>query len=191
MCALVNPRMSEQEYLAFERASEIKHEYFAGELFAMSGASEAHNLISGNVVTNLNIQLRNRQCLVYPSDMRVRVSATGLYTYPDISVACGKPQFADDQFDTLLNPALLVEVLSPSTERYDRGRKFQDYRLLPSLQEYLLIAQDAPRIEHYLRQPDESWRLTDTQGLESSLVLPTLGCTLALAEIYLKVTFES
>ena len=191
MCALVNPRMSEQDYLAFERASEIKHEYFAGEIFAMSGASRAHNLICANTISILANHLREKPCELYPSDMRVRVSATGLYTYPDISVVCGKPQFADDRFDTLVNPTLLVEVLSPSTERYDRGRKFQDYRLLPSLQEYLLIAQDAPRIEHYLRQPDESWRLTDSQGLESSLILPTLDCTLALAEIYLKVTFES
>lgn len=149
--------MTEAEYLTFERASELKHEFLAGQVFAMTGASKAHNLISGSTYVTLYNQLRGRPCNLFPSDMRVKVTATGLHTYPDLSVVCGEAQFSDDEFDTLLNPTVIIEVLSPSTERYDRGKKFQHYRELPSLREYVLIAQDSLRVECYLRQESGSW----------------------------------
>jgi Uma2 family endonuclease len=182
-------RMTEAEYLEFERASEWKHEFIDGEVLAMTGASRAHNLICTTTSFLLYSQLRGRSCEIYSTDMRVKVEATGLYTYPDISVVCGDPQFADDEFDTLLNPTVLIEVLSPSTERYDRGRKFQHYRELPSLREYVLIAQDSPRIERYLRQKDGVWQFTDAKEPEASLELTSIGCTLALAEVYEQVDF--
>ena len=134
--------MTEAEYLAFERASLLKHEYIGGEVFAMTGASEAQSLISVNLIASLKNQLRGRPCKVYPGHMRLKIEVTGLYTYPDISVVCGEARFADAAFDTLLNPTLIIEILSPSTERHDRGRKFQGYRLLASLQEAAGICAD-------------------------------------------------
>ena len=184
-------RMTEAEYLAFERASDIRHEYLDGHVYAMTGASRAHNLISTYTAASLINQLRGRPCEVYASDMRVRVSATGLYTYPDVTVVYGNPQFADSALDTLLNPVLVIEVLSPSTESYDRGKKFQHYRQLESLREYVLISQDSPRVERFLRQDDGTWLLTDAAGLDASLELASVACTLALAEVYEKVTFEA
>lgn len=182
--------MSETEYLEFERASDTKHEYFAGEVFAMSGASEAYNLISVNLITSLKTQLKGKSCKVYGSDMRVKIEATRLYTYPDVSVVCDKAEFADKIFDTLTNPTILIEILSPSTERYDRGKKFQDYRELTSLREYLLVAQSSPRIEHYLLMDDGKWTLTDTKGIDASLILPSINCTLSLSDVYDLVEFE-
>jgi Uma2 family endonuclease len=181
--------MTEAEYLVFERTSDVKHEFFAGEVFAMTGASEAHNLICANMITTLKNQLRGRPCKVYPSDMRVKIEAARLYTYPDISVVCGEAQFADEMLDTLVNPMVIIEVLSPSTERYDRGKKFQQYRDLPSLQEYVLITQDGPRIERFRLQETGIWEFTDAKGLEASLELSSIGCVLALAEVYEQVTF--
>lgn len=191
MSALPEPiqRMTEAEYLAFERASELRHEYFAGEILAISGASEAHNLISGSTFAALYGQLRGRPCKIYGSDMRVKAPATGLYTYPDLSVVCGEARFADNEFDTLLNPIAIIEVLSLSTEAYDRGRRFQHYRRIETLREYLLIAQDSPRIEHYLRRDDGAWLLTEAHGLDAALDLPAIGCALALADVYEQVTF--
>lgn len=184
-------RMSETEYLAFDRASEIKHEFFAGEIFAMTGASEAHNLICTSVSFLLYSQLRSRPCELYRGSMRVRVAAAGLYAYPDLSVVCGEAQFADAHNDTLLNPTVIIEVLSPTTEGYDRGRKFQQYRALASLREYILIAQDSPRIERYLRLDDDTWQLSDASGMDATIALSSIGCALALAEVYERVTFES
>jgi Uma2 family endonuclease len=181
--------MSPEEYLKFERESEIKHEYLDGEIFAMTGASERHILIVGSTHFSLYGQLDNRPCKVYMSDMRVRVKGTGYYTYPDISVVCGDAEFEDDVIDTLLNPNVIIEVLSPSTEIYDRGKKFQQYRELDSLQEYVLIAQDSMRIEHYLRQ-GEKWILTDARGQDAIVALPSIDCKLALRDAYAKVTFE-
>ena len=183
--------MTEVEYLAFERASEIKHEFLDGQVYAITGASRAHNIVCLNVAASLHTQLRQKPYETYPSHMRLKVQASGLYTYPDVTIVCGEPQFADGEFDTLLNPTLLIEVLSPSTESYDRGKKFQQYRQLESLQEYVLIAQDGPCIEHFLRQPDsDTWVLQDAAGLDTSLQLMSIGCTLALADVYEKVTFE-
>lgn len=175
------------EYLARERLSETKHEYFAGEIFAMAGASRAHNLITANVIAALHAQLKHRPCTTYPSDMRLKVEATGLYTYPDVSVVCGEAMFDDEQQDTLLNPTLIVEVLSKSTENYDRGEKFRQYRRLTSLQEYLLVAQDTYHIEHYVRQPDNQWLLSETNEVEDAIHLPSITCSLELADVYAKV----
>ena len=177
-----------EEYLRMERASEIKHEYYNGEIFAMSGASENHNIVVGSTYSALYGQLRKRPCQIYPSDMRVRIPATGLYTYPDISVVCGTPEFEDDGVDTLINPTIIIEVLSSSTEQYDRGRKFQHYRTIDSLQEYILIAQDGVRIEHFARQGNQ-WILTDAKTINSVLSLPSIECTLALSDVYEKVNF--
>lgn len=183
--------MSEVEYLAFERASEFKHEYVDGEIFAMAGASEAHNLICTGASFVLYSQLRGRQCKVYPSDMRLKVQATGDQHYPDISVVCGEPRFADDVFDTLLNPTVIIEVLSPSSEAYDRGKKFQSYRQLTSLREYLLISQDSPHVERYLLNENDKWELTEASGLDSSVELTSIDCVMALADVYEKVDFSS
>jgi Uma2 family endonuclease len=182
--------MTPEAYLEFERASEMKHEYFGGEVFAMTGASRNHNRIVANMLASLHGQLRKRPCEVYPSDMRVKTRSTILYTYPDISIVCGEPQFEDEVLDTLLNPTVIIEVLSPSTERYDRGRKFQHYRTLLSLQEYVLIAQDSYRIERYLRQPNDEWLFSDFTAINSTLELTSIQCQLALADVYEKVTFE-
>jgi Uma2 family endonuclease len=178
-----------QEYLAFERQSAEKHEFLNGEIYLMTGATANHNLIVGNIYASLHSQLRQRPCVVYPSDMKVR--AGGLYTYPDVSVVCDTPRFEDAQRDVLLNPTVIVEVLSPTTENYDRGKKFQLYRALDSLQEYVLVAQDSVRIERYLRQPDGQWLFADAADLETRLELPSIGCSLLLSDVYEKVMFES
>ena len=172
--ALPEDVMTPEAYLAFERTSAEKHEYFDGEVYAMTGASATHNLIVGNVVASLHAQLRQKPCLVYPSDMRVKTPSTILYTYPDVSVVCSEPQFEDPAADTLLNPVVIIEVLSPSTERYDRGKKFQHYRMLGSLQEYVLIAQDSYRIERFTRQPDDNWLLADAAEIGATLQLTSI-----------------
>jgi Uma2 family endonuclease len=169
------------EYLAFERESPYKSEYYAGEIFALAGASRRHNLISANVIIALGIQLRGRTCTVYPSDMRVKVSETGLYTYPDALVVCGRELFDDREQDTLLNPTVIFEVLSVSTK---------NYRTLESLQEYLLISQDFCHVEHYLRQDDSQWLLSDADDLQSVIQLPSIDCALALPDVYDKVDLE-
>jgi len=183
------PYLSPEDYLALERSAEFKSEYFDGEIFAMAGASESHNLIVINTIRELSIQLKKRPCKVYANDMRVRVSPTGLITYPDVMVVCGQAQFDDSHLDTLLNPTLIVEVLSDSTEAYDRGRKFEHYRKLESLAEYVLITQHRPHVESYRRQPDQRWVLAESDGLDSSLPLDAIDCELVLAEIYDKVEF--
>jgi len=176
-----------EEYLALERQAQCKSEYYAGEIFAMAGASRWHNLIVTNVLRELSLQLKGRPCTTYPSDMRVKVSPTGLYTYPDVTVVCGEAQFEDNQQDTLLNPTLIVEVFSESTEAYDRGGKFAHYRKLTSLMEYVLITQTKPHIEHYLRQPDNRWLLSEAESLHDTIHLPSIDCRLVLAEVYDKV----
>ena len=180
-------RITPEEYLAIERQAAYKSEYFNGEMFAMSGASPRHGLIVTNVVAELRRQLKQRPCTVYSTDLRVKVSPTGLYTYPDVIVVGDQPQFDDEQKDTLLNPTLLVEVFSESTKDYDRGEKFEHYRSLTSLAEYVLIAQDKPHFEHFVRQPDNRWLLAETNHLEDTIYLPSIACDLALSEIYDKV----
>jgi Uma2 family endonuclease len=181
-------RLTPAEYLAHERQADTKSEYYNGALLAMASASRSHNLIVANMTGELRAQLRGRACEVYPADMRVKVSETGLYTYPDVVVVCGEPAFEDEHVDTLLNPTLIVEVLSPSTEAYDRGEKFAQYRKLASLHEYLMIAQDRFRIEHYVRQGKGQWLLTEASDLGDTVHLPSIGCDLQLSEAYDRVT---
>jgi Uma2 family endonuclease len=189
MTAVPKTYVTPEEYLAGERLAEIKSEYYDGEIFAMSGGTREHSLIAANVIAELGSQLRESPCEVHTSDMRVQVAEGGPDTYPDVSVVCGEAEFADAEKDTLLNPTMIVEVLSPSTEAWDRGGKFERYQQMVSLQEYVLIAQDRPRVERYMRQGDGQWLLTVTIGLESVLSLPSIECVLALAEVYRKVTF--
>lgn len=186
---LVSPasRMTPEEYLEAERSAETKSEYFAGEVFAVAGAGEAHNLVVANLIVSLGTQLRRRPCRIYPSDLRVLVSETGLYTYPDVVVVCGEPRFLDEKRDTLLNPTLLVEVLSETTEGYDRGKKFEHYRRIDSLQEYVLVSPVAPRVERFLRQEGGTWLFSEASGLEETAELPSIGCALPLTEVYEKI----
>jgi Uma2 family endonuclease len=183
--------LTPEQYLEIERLAERKSEYFNGEMFLMAGAKEAHNLLVANLVREIGQQLRSRPCRVYPSDMRVRVSATGLYTYPDVIAVCGPPRFLDDQKDTLLNPDLIVEVLSPSTEAYDRGRKFEQYKSLESLREYLLVVSDRVHADLYARQTDGRWLLTSADRMEDSLTLESVGAQLTMADLYEKVEFSA
>lgn len=189
MLSLPKVRVTPEEYLALDRQSEYKHEYFDGEIFAMTGASRKHNIISVNVATSLNSQLTDRDCEVYASDMRVKVSPTGLYAYPDV-VVCGSPQFEDKEIDTLLNPTVILEVLSKTTEGYDRGDKFEHYRSIESLSEVVLIAQDKHHIEHYRRQEGSQWILTETNSLQDKIELASINCELALSDIYKKVSID-
>lgn len=182
---------SPEEYLALERSCEAKHEYYNGESFEMGRVSADHVLVVTNLVGELGSQCKGGPCTVYSSALRVRVAPTGLYTYPDVIVLCDEPRFSDEQEDTLVNPALIIEVLSESTKDYDRGRKFEQYRAIDSFVEYLLIAQDRPHVEHYTRQPDGSWLLHETNNLEDTIHLTSVRCSLRMAEIYLKLGFSS
>jgi len=184
-------RSTPEEYLALERASAYKSEYYNGEIFAMSGASRRHVLIVTNLVTQLATQLKKRDCEVYSADMRLKIEATRSYTYPDVIVVCEEPLFSDEQKDTLINPNVIVEVLSDSTQGYDRGGKFEQYRTLESFKEYLLISQDKPHVEHFVRQADNRWLLRETNKMEDSIELSSIDCTLPLAEIYDKVDLHA
>lgn len=191
MAAQPRTGTSVEEYLAFERASAEKHEYRDGEIVAMVGASYAHNLIAMNIGASLHTRLRGKPCRVLPSDLRVQIPGKRFYTYPDLTVTCGQPHFSDDPQDTLLNPQIIVEVLSPSTEAYDRGMKFRHYRSIESLQEYVLIEQVSQRIEHFVRQANDLWLLSDATGPDATLHLPTIDCTIPLSEIYEEVVFAA
>lgn len=175
-----------EEYLAIDRPAPFKSEFHDGHIYAMVDASREHNLVSVNISRELSQQLKGRPCETYANDMRVKGARANKYHYPDIAVVCGTPQLEDQHGDTLLNPTVLIEVLSDSTEAYDRGEKFADYRKLASLREYLLVAQHIPSIERYFRQ-GEAWILTEAEGLENSIAIESIGCTLALSEVYDKV----
>jgi Uma2 family endonuclease len=190
MIAHPYPKATAQEYLTQERQAQTKSEYIDGDIVAMTGASRRHNLIALNIAASLHSQLRSRPCEIYMGDMRVAVDQAEFYTYPDVVVVCGDPQFLDTELDTLLNPTLIVEVLSPSTASYDRGEKFNRYRQLPSLQEYLIVAQDAPALEHYRRQSQRQWILVDITDWETPVELLSIQCQLALKDIYEKVNFD-
>jgi len=180
--------ISEDEYLKQEISSEIKSEYFRGEVFAMAGASMEHNLIVANIIIELGLQLKNKPCRVYPSDMRLKVEKTGLYTYPDVMVVCDKKEeFVDNKKNTLLNPDVIIEVLSDSTESYDRGEKFFNYRQLDSLKEYVLVWQKRQKIEKYSRVNSTMWTLTETDEQNQAILLDSIGCTLDMANVYDKV----
>jgi Uma2 family endonuclease len=188
MASRRKPKYSVEEYLTVEREAELKSEYFDGFVVAMSGASESHALIVTNLVVQLSNQLRGRDCRIYANDMRVDLREHGLFAYPDIAVVCGPPRFGDERRDNLRNPLLIVEVLSPSTEAYDRGLKFIKYRRIETLQEYVMIALDEARIEHYLRQPSGNWLMTEATTLDGGVQL-SVGCELKLSEVFQRVQF--
>ena len=175
-----------EEYLAFERTAEYKNEFVNGRICPMTGASLSHNLIAGNLVAEIRAQLRGGPCSVLVSSMRVKVSQTGMYTYPDVVALCEPPELEDAHLDTLLNPSVIVEVLSDSTEKYDRGEKFAHYRRLESLREYILVAQDKILVEQYVRH-GEHWTLGEISDPAGSLRIETLGCEIALRDIYDRV----
>lgn len=179
--------LTPDEYLAVERRNEYKSEYIDGEMLAMTGASRRHNLITFNVVKALGRQLEGRPCEGYANDMRVRIPKRG-YVYPDVVVVCGEPQLEDDYFDTLLNPTALIEILSESTERYDRTRKFVLYRTIESLAEYVLVAQEEYTVEQYTKQTDGRWMLCDHRSPEDVVELTSVGCAFALREVYEKIS---
>ena len=179
------------EYLSTERASSDKHEFAFGEIYAMGGASARHVEIVSNLVRELGNQLRQRPCRVYSTDLRLCVDTDHRYTYPDVVVVCGQPQFLDDQLDTLLNPDLIVEVLSESTRNYDRGDKFQQYRGIPSFREYLLVDQAKAHVERYSKQNNGTWSLWETDSLREVVHLESISVELPLSEIYFKIDFET
>ena len=178
--------LTPEEYLATERRSEVRHEYFAGEIFAMVGASKRHNIITTNIIRVLGNQLINRPCNVYSNDMRVKISATGKYTYPDVAVACEEESFDDAENDTLLNPVVIIDILSDSTEAYDRGKKFESYQAIESLAEYLLISQNPFRIEQYVRQSNKEWRYFEYHKADDVVKISVINCELALKDAYAK-----
>jgi Uma2 family endonuclease len=184
-------RMSWEEYVEHERHAVEKSEFFDGEMFAMAGGSYNHSLVGTNFCGEARNALKGSGCRVHGSDMRV-LCPTGLGTYPDASIVCGEPEFQGQKQETLLNPIVIVEVLSPTTEAYDRGRKFEHYQSIPSLKEYVIISQDHVRIEHFARrQATGQWLLTTMSDPAGSCELPTLGVALSIAEIYAGVTFEA
>ncbi len=180
---------SPEEYLYLERKATFKSEYLRGEILAMSGASRAHNYITLDIATEINIQLRDRDCEVFSGDMRVKESQSESYFYPDVVIACGESQFEDDTFDTLLNPVVIIEVLSPSTEIYDRTEKFNYYKQIATLKEYILVSQDKIKVEHHRIQGTQ-WRLKEYQELQETFTLSSIGCKLSLNEVYRRVDLE-
>jgi Uma2 family endonuclease len=189
MSAVPKTFITPQEYLKRERAAEFRSEYYKGEMFAMAGATYAHTLIKDNFSGELRNQFKGTDCVSLTSDMRTKVDATGLYTYPDVVIVCGGPRFEDDVFDTLLNAQVVIEVSSDSTGVYDRSTKFRHYRQVPSMKEYVIAAQDRPLVERYVRHPDESWVLTEYRDLSQTFEFATVAVKIPLAEIYRGVKF--
>ena len=183
-------RITPQEYLIRERQASTKSEFYQGEIFAMGGRSANHSLIAANFVREAGNALKDKPCTVFNSDLRVQIQATGLYTYPDATIVCGEQIFDDDHRDTLLNPTVIVEVLSDSTEKYDRGKKSNHYRQIASLKELILIAQDRPQVERFTRQPNGDWLFHEQKELSADFELLSLGISIALSELYHGVKFE-
>ena len=182
-------RLTEAEYLELELAAEFKSEFFNGEIFAMAGGTPRHSLIATNLAREFGNRLGNGPCVPYNADLRLKVTATGLCTYPDLTTICGPLEFAAGTEDTVVNPTVIVEVLSSATEAYDRGNKFEHYRQMATLREYLLVSQSEPRIEQFIRQPDGRWLLNEGAGLKSGMELPALRITISLAEVFARVDF--
>lgn len=190
MQAMYQTPMTPEDYLEQERQAQFKSEYYAGQVYAMAGASPRHTWIVANTVYSFVGQLKGRPCTVHPSDLRVKVTPANLYTYPDVVIVCGTPRYEDRKRDTLVNPTVLIEVLSDSTEAYDRGGKFAMYRTLTSLTDYLLVSQNQALIERYSLDPDGHWVLSDYREINANVSLPSIGCTLSLADVYDKVSFD-
>ena len=189
MASLPIPRITEDEYLRLDRAAEMRSEFVDGEIFAMSGGSFPHSILAVRLAVELSLKMRGRNCVVFNSDTRVRTSSTGSYVYPDISVVCGKPQSHRASDDILINPIVVIEVLSPGTERYDRGKKFGLYREIESLQDYILVHTDSVHVEHFTRQP-ESWLFREYRGAESSISIESIDCAVLLGDVYTGVIDE-
>ena len=189
MSSLPKTYLTPEEYLQIERQAEYKSEYFQGEMFARSLAGFSHYLIATNVLVELDPQLRPRGWQVVVADLRVHIRSTGFYTYPDLVARCGEPRFLDDQLDTLLNPVLIIEILSLSTEMYDRTRKWEQYQSIESLQEYLLTSSDRTHADLYSRQQNGRWMFSSASRIEDTLEIPSLGCALKLSAIYDQVKF--
>ena len=182
--------VSEEAYLAMERASETKHEYFKGEVFAMSGASWEHNIIAKNISTIILPFLKGKPCDMFGSDLRIHIPENTLYTYPDFSIICGKPETTDAEKDTITKPSVIIEILSKSTKDYDRGSKFMLYRSIKTLKEYITIDSLSVSIEIYTRQEDNKWILSEFKQLSDSFVISAIGLTLLLKDVYEDVTIE-
>ncbi len=189
MSSAPSNRLTAEEYLAIERAADRKSELIHGRMYAMSGASFAHSGIVLNLAMALSSALKGKDCSVRTNDLRVKVAETGMYTYPDVVVVCGKPELEDKNLDTLVNPTVIIEVLSDSTEAYDRGAKFAHYRHIESLKMYVLVAQKEPSVECFTRE-DSTWKYTTSVGLGSQIELSVLGIDVALTDVYERVDFE-
>lgn len=189
MSALPVHEHIESDYLAFERRSQTKHEFYQGHIYAMAGASREHVLICTNLLRHLSNELDDQPCEVYGSDMRVKVAPTGLITYPDVSIVCAKPDFLDGEFDTLLNPQVLIEVLSPSTAKYDRTIKRWHYTQIPSVQDYLIVAQDKPHVILHTRKPNDptDWDVYTAEHMTTAIAVPSLQLSLMLNDMYARV----
>ncbi len=190
MSAMPKPhKLTVAEYFAKEEKAERKSEFFDGEMFMMAGASREHNILTRNLTFELHLRLRESSCQVFVADLRVKVDRTGLYTYPDLLIVCGTPEYAPENRNTLTNPKVVIEILSDSTERYDRTTKFRHYKQLPSVQEYVLVSQDEPLIERYTRQSDGTWAQTDFVGLDVQMKLATVEVSVPMADVYRGVEF--
>ena len=191
MSALPKQRLfTDEEYLILEEKAERRSQFYYGEIFAMAGASRRHNIIAGNAYANLHAQLRRKPCEIYQNDMRVKIHKN-FYTYPDVVVVCGEPKIERKRGENLLNPTVLIEVLSPSTEAFDRSQKAKNYRTMDSLQELILISQDKPGVEHYARQPNGAWLISEITDARQVLKLDSIGCALDLADVYERVEFDA
>ena len=189
MSAAPQRKLTSEEYLAIERAASFKSEYYRGEMFAMAGARYLHNRVLANLTGLLFGQLQGSPCFVLPNDMRVKVPSSSDYFYPDLIVVCGKPQFEDNVFDTLLNPQVILEVLSETTERFDRGEKFDHYRELASLKEYVLVAQDRIQIERFVRSEDGTWQMRIFKDEAGEFSLQSVAVSVPIKDIYEGVDF--
>ena len=190
MSAQPRPYYTPEQYLELEQETDYKSEYLSGQIFAMAGGSPEHSAIGNNIGREMGNLLKRGPCQVFNSDLRVTVMQSGLMTYPDVTIVCGEQHRHPLDRHSIINPTVLFEVLSPTTEAYDRGEKWAHYRRLDSLQEYILVSQNKARAEQYVRQDDGSWKFTAEEGLAASLFLPSLGCSLPLSEVYDKIDFE-
>lgn len=189
MSAIPRTMLTEADYLAIERKAEFKSEFYRGEMFAMAGASREHNVVKENLIGELYARLKGTPCRSFSSDQRVKVQATGLYTYPDIVIVCGNAEYDSVDRDSLINPNAVIQVLSPSTETYDRGAKFRQYQRLASVKEYILVSQEEALCERFVRQADGTWVLTVITGLGGELSLTTAPVRIPLTDIYNGVEF--
>ncbi len=183
-------KVTEEQYLAIDRAAEFRSEFIDGEIVAMSGGSMRHARLGASLLAQFYLALQGSQCEAFGPDFRVRVSPR-MYTYPDVTVVCGKPMLADERQDILLNPTVIVEVLSPSTEHYDRGVKFQHYRSIESLQDYILVSQDQIRVEQYTRVQAHTWTFREYQSSDETLLIESAGISVPIARIYERVDLSS